>query len=91
MIKKSIFIVLAIFGFSSFAEMHEVDHMSDMVSEAGGDESSGFAGSVWLKYKHDGTPDFSYRAHLGWNGDVNEDIHWGVGVRSGWGANIYRP
>ena len=92
MIKKSIFIVLAIFGFNSFAEMHEVDHMSDMVSEAGVDEDSGFAGSVWLKYKHGGQPtNFSYRAHLGWSGDVNEAIRWGVGLRSNWEEKLTGP
>ena len=86
MIKKSIFIVLAVFGLSSVAEMMhtEVDHMSDMVSEMEG-EGSSFGGSVWLKYKALGFPKeetLSYRARLGWSGSVNEAIQWGVGLSS---------
>ena len=86
MIKKSIFIVLAVFGLSSVADdMHtEVDHMSDMVSDSV-EEESGFSGSVWLKYKALGFPEeeaLSYRARLGWSGSVNEAVQWGVGLSS---------
>lgn len=85
MIKKSIFIVLAVFGLSSFAGMHEgMDHMSDMMNSSG--EEAGFKGSVWLRYKAplgEGVEgESSYRAHLGWAGDVNEMISWNVSLSS---------
>ncbi len=83
MIKKFIFVVLAVCGFGAVAEeaaMPAMDHMSDMMSGSVKEESS-LKGSVWLKYKHQ-TGAFSYRARLGWTGDVTEDIRAGVGVSS---------
>lgn len=85
MIKKFIFVVLAVFGFSAVADMHSgMDHMSDMASGSGGEES-GFAGSVWLKSTILGNDTaeiypLNYRARLGWSGDVNEAVQWRVGV-----------
>jgi len=95
MIKKFIFIALAVFGFSSIADTHEVDHMSDMMMSGSGEES-GLMGSVWLKYKLNGNENnenenLSYRARLGWHGDVNDDIHWGVGLSSDWEQNFQSP
>ena len=88
MFKKSIFIISAVFGFSSVAEMHshtEVDHMSDMISDTGSmeEEESGFTGSVELKYGDVlQEREASYRARLGWQGNVNESVKWAVGVSS---------
>ena len=87
MIKKSIFVVLAMFGLSSVANdmQSESDHMSDMIDSS---EESSFMGAVELKYKALGTKEEgqkegpSYRARLGWKGDVNEQIKWGVGLSS---------
>lgn len=87
MIKKFVFIVLAVFGFSSVAEMQSgMDHMSDMMSSdmmSGGE--AGFSGSVWMKYNVNvddiGALDaITYRVRLGWTGDVNDVIQWGLGV-----------
>ena len=89
MIKKSIFTVLAILGFHSVAGAEsgsEVDHMSDMVHNSSEAEEKNFAGSFELKYKalsKGATVNIpSYRVRLGWKGDVNEVIKWGVGISS---------
>ena len=89
MINKFIFIALAAFGFSSVADMTEVDHMSDMMSNSG--EEDGFMGSVGLKYMLNEQENLSYRARLGWHGDVNEDIHWGMGLSSDLEQNFQSP
>ena len=84
MIKKSIFIILAVFGLGSVAEMHSadgVDHMSDMISDGSAVEESGFKGSVELRYEKD--EGSAYRVRLGWTGDVNEAVSWGVGLSTG--------
>ena len=81
--KKCLFIVLALFGLNAFADMHSgMDHMSDMVSSDG---DSGFNGSFSLRYKPigfdaEGVDDLTYRARLGWNGDLNEHVHWNVSL-----------
>ena len=88
MIKKFIFVVLAVFGFSSFADMHEgKDHMSDMMS--GSDEGeSGFYGSFDLGYKVlDSSTDNNdqslsnlyHRVRAGWTGSLHDTLQWGVG------------
>lgn len=91
MIKKSIFVVLAMFGLNSVAEVNagsEMDHMSDMIQSGSGEMESNFNGAVELKYKalgaiEEGKEGPSYRVRLGWRGDVNEEIKWGVGFSSG--------
>ena len=85
MIKKSIFVILAMFGFHSVADMHEgSDHMSDMMSSSSSDvEETGFAGAVELKSHVLDDLRSSYRLHMGWKGDVNEHIRWGASVSSG--------
>ena len=85
MIKKSIFIVLAMFGLSAVAGMHSMNHMSDMMS--GGEmEESSFMGAFEIKHKAIGEADkgqkTSYRVRLGWKGDVNEFVKWGASVSS---------
>ena len=79
--KKCLFIVLALFGFNVFADidMHTgVDHMSNMMGE---DDDSGFMGSFSLRYKpmgfsEENIEDLTYRARIGWSGDINEAIQW---------------
>ncbi len=91
MLKKSIFVVLTIFGLNSVADTQgtaEVDHMSDMMhSDSSSEEESNFSGSVELKYKvpvdGEGMGDASSRVRLGWKGDVNDVVHWKAGVTSG--------
>ena len=84
MIKKSIFITLAIFGLSSFADMQEgTDYVSNVVS--GSDGESGFMGSISFRGQWgfgEQNHDVSYRARLGWTGDVNEEVQWGVVLSS---------
>lgn len=91
MIKKSIFIVLAMFGLNSVADMHdtgsEVDHMSDMMQSGSDVEDSGFWGAVEFKYKalgvkEDGKKEPSYRVRVGWKGEMDEVLKWGVGISS---------
>ena len=70
-----------------------MDHMSDMVgssevemgmeTEAMDEHSeSGFTGSFSLRYKPIGfeevADEISYRARIGWMGDVNDQVKWGV-------------
>lgn len=83
MIKKSIFVILAMFGFSSVADMHTgSDHMSDMMSGSGDVEEAGLTGA--FEVKSHVLDDFTstYRVYMGWRGDVNEHIQWGVSVSS---------
>ena len=81
--KRCLFIVLALFGLNSFAEMHEkgMDHMSNMMGSEG---ESGLMGSFSLRFKpmgfEEGADDLTYRARVGWMGDVNEAVHWAVGL-----------
>ena len=81
--KKYLFILLALFGLNAFADMHTgMDHMYDMVDSSG---ESGFTGSFSLRYKPMGfdekdIEDLTYRARLGWNGDVNEAVQWNVSL-----------
>lgn len=92
MIKKFVFVVLAAFGFSSVADMHSgMDHMSDMA-----DSEGGMSGSIWIKYKalgeYQGADSLNYRARLGWTGDLNEAVQWGVAVSSSAdGQSFYTP
>jgi hypothetical protein len=88
------FIVLMLFGFNTAADMNSdmsMDQMSDMVgspememeTEAMDDHSeSGFTGSFSLRYKPIGfkeeANEISYRARIGWMGDVNDQVKWGV-------------
>ena len=84
MIKKSIFVVLAMFGFNSVADMHTgSDHMSDMMSSSGDVEEAGLTGAVELKSHVLDDLRSSYRLRMGWKGDVNEQIQWGASVSSG--------
>ena len=81
--------MLAIVGLSSFARMRSrVDHMSDMMKG----EDSNFMGAIELKQQSilrmlEGVGDSSYRVRLGWRGDINEDVRWGIGVSS----NLEQP
>ena len=91
MIKKSIFVILAMFGFSSVADMHtESNHMSDMMdSSSSMGEESGFNGAVEMKAHILKDMSFSYRARMGWMGDVNEQFQWGVAVSSAVDGNQF--
>ena len=81
--KKCLFIVLAFFGLNAFADMHKgMDHMSNMMSSDG---ESGLTGSFSLRYKPMGfdeedVDELTYRARVGWMGDVNEAVQWTVGL-----------
>ena len=81
--KRCLFIVLAFFGLNSFAGMHEKgsDHMSNMM---GSESESGVMGSFSLRYKGMGfeedSDDLTYRARVGWQGDVNEAVKWAVSL-----------
>ena len=69
-----------------------MDQMSDMVGSsetametgvmAGASAESGFVGSFSLRYKPMGfsevADDLTYRARVGWMGDVNDQVKWGV-------------
>ena len=84
--KKCLFIVLALFGLNAFADtdMHTgMDHMSDMISSSG-EGDSGFMGSFSLRYKPMGfdetAEDLTYRARIGWSGDLNEAVQWTLGL-----------
>lgn len=88
--KNCMFIVLMLFGFNALADMHSdmsMDQMSDMVGSseevmAMDDSASGFTGSLSLRYKpvgfDDDTDNLTYRARIGWMGDVNDQVKWGV-------------
>jgi len=88
--KNCMFIVLMLFGFNALADMHSgmsMDQMSDMVGSseevmAMDDSASGFTGSLSLRYKPVGFADdvdeLTYRARIGWMGDVNDQVKWGV-------------
>ena len=89
MFKKTLFFILAVFGLSSMADMHSdsgMDHMSDMAGVT--EENGGPHGAIEVKYKYnvDGDPDVkdtdvkSYRARIGWKGEVNDVVKWGVGA-----------
>ena len=88
MIKKSIFVMLAVFGLNSVADNHlgssGVDHMSDMMQSHSNEAEDNFVGAFELKYKVLGEESNvpSYRVRLGWKGEVNEMIKWGVGFSS---------
>ena len=65
----------------------DMNQMSDMVADYSGDtkevkEESGFVGSFSLRYQPlgelAGADDVSYRARVGWKGDVNDQVKWGV-------------
>ena len=82
--KKCLFIVLALFGLNAFADMHDsgMDHMSNMMGSEG---ESGLMGSFSLRYKPMGfdevnVNELTYRARVGWTGDVNESVKWTVGL-----------
>ena len=80
--KRCLFIVLALFGLNAFAEMHKgMDHMSNMMSSEG---ESGLMGSFSLRYKpmgfEEAADQLTYRARVGWMGDVNEAVKWTVGL-----------
>ena len=81
--KRSLFIVLALFGLNSFADMGDkgMDHMSNMMGSEG---ESGLMGAFSLRFKPIGFPEedtdnLTYRARVGWMGDVNEAVKWAVG------------
>ena len=91
MIKKFIFIMSVIlFGFNTVAEMNSgqgVDHMSDMMQSGSSEtEESNLIGAVELKYKlhgfSEGTQYPSYRARIGWKGEVTEGLTWKVSFTS---------
>ena len=78
--KKCLFIVLALFGLNAFSDMNQgIDHMSNMVAEEG---ESGLMGSFSLRYKPIGfeeeADELTYRARVGWMGDINEAVKWAV-------------
>ena len=68
--KKYIFIALAFFGLSALAGM------------SASDSAEGFNGSVELKWRHVADSNWgnsTYHGRVGWTGNVNDVIQWGVG------------
>ena len=87
--KSFLFVVLGLFGFNTLADMQMgMDNMSDMVHNSGEnmmndvEDEEGFIGSFSVRYKvlgfEEGADPVSYRARIGWKGDVNDLVKWGV-------------
>ena len=81
---KCLFIVLALFGLSAFADVHDkgMDHMSNMMGSEG---ASDHTGSFSLRYKpmgfeEEGVDELTYRARIGWKNNVNEAVSWALGL-----------
>ena len=65
----------------------EMNQMTEMVTDYSGDmkeaKENGFVGSFSLRYQPLGqllkdADELSYRARVGWKGDVNDQVKWGV-------------
>ena len=87
--KIFLFVVLGIFGFNTLADMHMgMGNMSDMEHSSEDnmmdhvEDEEGFVGSFSVRYKTNGFEEeadpFTYRARIGWKGDVNDLVKWGV-------------
>ena len=90
---KCIFIILALFGLNAFAEMHSnmgESNSGSMMSGAemkSGMSEDGLMGSFSLRYQNENWAgadqlgdELSYRARVGWKGEVNEAVKYGISV-----------
>ena len=92
---KYILIILALFGLNALADVHgnmetgSVESMPSMVSSVEMTDmkemsKEGLMGSFALRYKPMGfaepSKDVTYRARVGWSGQVNDAVNWGVAV-----------